>query len=200
MTPSISRSPRDSGSHPHPPVSWSNTPTRAPLPPSATFVQIQVTMDSSVPCIAAPPARRQLLATLPIIVWRPNVISALDGDTLMRYATSGSVEDVTIRATWSITALTTRLTSLTLDRLMGEPTRTTTISTPLWMITRGMVCIEPGAQLYEGGNVMISFLYHVFFLISIVRRPYFSFAPSHSVTDLYLLAFPDYSCPLLFPL
>ena len=48
--------------------------------------------------------------------------------------------------------------------------------------------------------VTISFLYHVFFLLSIVRHPYFSFAPSHIVTDLYLLAFPDYSLPLLFPL
>ena len=55
-----------------------------------------------------------------------------------------------------------------------------------------------------GGNglvtVTISFLYHVFFLISIVQRPYFSFALSYIVTDLYLLAFPDYSLPLLFPL
>ena len=50
------------------------------------------------------------------------------------------------------------------------------------------------------GTVTISFLYHVFFLISIVRHPFFSFAPSHIVTNLYLLAFPDYSLPLLFPL
>ena len=63
-----------------------------------------------------------------------------------------------------------------------------------------MVHVEPGAQLYEGGNVTISFLYHVFFLILVVQRPYFSFAPSYIVTDLYLLAFPDYSLPLLFPL
>ena len=128
------------------------------------------------------------------------MISAVGGDTLMRYATSESAEDVTIRAMWSITALTTRLTSQTLDQLMGEPTQTMTISTPLWMTTREMICVEPGAQLYKGGNVTISFLYHVFFLISIVQRPYFSFALSYIVTDLYLLAFPDYSLPLLFPL
>ena len=168
MTPSGSRSPKDNGSRPHPPASWFNTPAPALLPPGATFVRIQVTMDSSALCIAAPPARRQLLATLPIIVWRPNVISVVGGDTLTRYATSGSVEDATTQATWSITALTTRLTSQTLDRLMGEPTRTTTISTPLWTTTREMECIEPGARLYEGGNVTISYLYHVFFLISIV--------------------------------
>ena len=50
------------------------------------------------------------------------------------------------------------------------------------------------------GCVTISFLFHVFFLLSVVRRPYFSFAPSYQETDLYLLAFPDYSSPLLFPL
>ena len=48
--------------------------------------------------------------------------------------------------------------------------------------------------------VTISFLSHVFFLLSVVRRPYFSFAPSYQETNLYLLTFPDYSSPLLFPL
>ena len=49
-------------------------------------------------------------------------------------------------------------------------------------------------------TVTISFLSHVFFLISVVWHPYFSFTPSYKETDLYLLAFPDYSFPLLFPL
>ena len=47
-------------------------------------------------------------------------------------------------------------------------------------------------------GVMISFLSHVFFLISIVRCPYFSFAPSYKETNQYLLAFPLYSSPLMF--
>ena len=49
-------------------------------------------------------------------------------------------------------------------------------------------------------HVTISFLSHVFFLVYVVQRPYFSFAPSYQEIDLYLLAFPDYSSPLLFPL
>ena len=49
-------------------------------------------------------------------------------------------------------------------------------------------------------GVTISFLSHVFFLISIVQRPYFSFAPSYRETDRYLLAFPSYSFPLVLPL
>ena len=48
--------------------------------------------------------------------------------------------------------------------------------------------------------VTISFLSHVFFLISVIRRPYFSFAPSYQETDRYLLAFLSYSSPLVLPL
>ena len=87
-----------------------------------------------------------------------------------------------------------------LDQLMGGPTRMTMISTPLWTTTRGIACVKPGARIYEGGNVTISFLSHLFLLISVVQRPHFSFAPSYIETDLYLLAFPDYASPLLFPL
>ena len=48
--------------------------------------------------------------------------------------------------------------------------------------------------------VTISFLSHVFFLICVVQCPYFSFTPSYKETNLYLLTFPNYSFPLLFPL
>ena len=89
---------------------------------------------------------------------------------------------------------------VTLAALTEEATLTTMTSTPLWMTTREMVCIEPGSRVYEGGNVMISFLSHVFFLISVVQHPYFHFAPSHKETIHYLLAFLLYSSPLMFPL
>ena len=46
-------------------------------------------------------------------------------------------------------------------------------------------------------GVTISFLSHVFFLVSIVRHPYFSFSPSYQETDRYLLAFPSYFSPLV---
>ena len=49
-------------------------------------------------------------------------------------------------------------------------------------------------------DVTISFLSHVFFLISVVQHPYFSFAPSYQETDWYLLAFLSYSSPLVLPL
>ena len=168
MTPSRFRLLKVNGLHHPPPESLYNALVPAPLPPSATFVQISVTMGFSAPCTAAPPVRKRLPVTLPIIVWRPNAISVIGGDILTRCAIFGSAEDAITQAMWSITALSTRLMSPTLDQLMGEPTRTTKTSTPLWMTTREMVCVEPGARIYEGGNVTISFLSHVFFLISVV--------------------------------
>ena len=133
-----------------------------------------------------------------IIVWWPNVISVIGGDTLTRYAIFGSVEDVTPQDMWSITVQSTHLPNQKLATLMGGPTLTMMTSTPLWMTTREMVCVEPGAQIYKGGNVTISFLSHIFFLISVVWCPYFSFAPSYEETNLWLLAFPEYSSPSCF--
>ena len=87
-----------------------------------------------------------------------------------------------------------------LDQLMGESTRMTTISTPLWRTTREVRYVEPGAPLYKGGNVTILFLRHVFFLISVIRHPYFRFTPLHEETDYYLLAFPSRSDSFIVPL
>ena len=135
-----------------------------------------------------------------IIVWRPNVISVTDGDIPTMSATFESVEAVTPWDMWSITAQSIHLPSQTFATLMEGPTLTTMTSTPLWMTTRGMVRIEPGARVYKGGNVTIFFLSHVFFLVSVIRFPYFRFAPSHEETHHYLLAFPSYSSLFIIPL
>ena len=49
-------------------------------------------------------------------------------------------------------------------------------------------------------NVTISFLSHVFFLITVVQYPYFRFAPLHEETEHYLLALPVYTSPWIVPL
>ena len=190
----------DSGSPPPPLESLSKTLAPTLLTPNVTTVRILVTTGSPAPCTPVPLVGKPRRVTLHIIVWRPNVISVTDGDTLTRYATFGSVEDATPPGTWSITVQSTRLSNQKFVTPMGGLTLTTTTSIPLWMITKEMVCVEPGARVYEGGNVTISFLSHVFFLISVVRRPHFSFAPSYEEIDQYLLAFPTYSSSLLFPL
>ena len=200
MKSSAFKSLTDNGS-PLPPLEFSSkTLALTPPTPNVTVARISVITGSLVPCIPVLPAGNWHLVTLHIIVWRPNVISVTSGDILMRYAIFESVEDATPWDMWSITVQSTHLPNQKFAALMGAPTRMTMTSTPLWMTTREVVCIEPGARIYEGGNVTISFLSHVFFLISVVRRPYFSFAPSYQEIDLYLLAFPDYSSPLLFPL
>ena len=118
----------------------------------------------------------------------------------MKSAIFRPVEDAMLWDMWSITAQSIHLPNQKLAILMGELIPMTMTSTPLWTTTRELVRIEPGARMYEGGNVTISFLIHVFFLISIVQHPYYSFAPSYKETDQYLLAFPLYSSPLMFPL
>lgn len=50
-----------------------------------------------------------------------------------------------------------------------------------------------------GLPVMIPFLTSIFFLLSIVQCPYFSFAPLHYETDSYLLAFNSLPFPLFIP-
>ena len=200
MKSSASKSLKDSGS-PSPPLESSfRTLALTPPIPNVTVAQVSVTTGSPAPYTPVLPVGNRCQAMLHIIVWQPNVISIINGDTQMRYAIFGSVEDVTPWDMWLITVQSTCLPNQKLATLMKEPILTTMTSTPLWMTTREMVCVEPGAQIYEGGNVTISFLYHVFFLISVIRRPYFSFAPSYQETDRYLLAFLSYSSPLILPL
>ena len=63
----------------------------------------------------------------------------------MMSATFGSVENATPQGTWLITAQSIRLSSQMLAVLMEESIWTMTTLTPLWMTTRGMVYIKPGA-------------------------------------------------------
>ena len=168
MMASISKSLKDNGSLPPPLPSLSKTPVLTPPTPNVTVAQISVTTGSPAPCTPVLPVGNQRWAMWHIIVWQPSVISVIDGDTQMRFAIFGSVEDAMPRDTWSITAQLICLPSQKLATLMGEPILTTMISILSWMTTREMACVEPGARIYEGGNVTISFLSHVFFLVSIV--------------------------------
>ena len=197
---SASKSLKDNGSPPPPLESSSNTLAPIPPTPNVIFAQITFTMGFPAPCTPALPVGNQCQVMWHIIVWRSNVISVIDGDTRMKFAIFRPAEGAMPRGMWLVTAQSICLPSRKLTILMEELILMTTTSTPLWTVTRDLVCIEPGAQMYEGGNVTISFLSHVFFLISIVHRPYFSFAPSYEETDHYLLAFPLYSSPLAFSL
>ena len=154
---SVFRSPKDNGSLPLPLRFLSKTPVLTPPIPNVTVAQILVTTGSPAPCTPVLPVGNRHWAMWHIIVWQPNVISAIDGDTLTRFATFESVEDAMPQDMWSITAQSIHLSSQKLATLMGELILMMMTSTPLWMTTRELVYIEPGAQVYEGGNVTISF-------------------------------------------
>ena len=95
------------------------------------------------------------------------MISVIDGDIPMTFAIFGSVVDAMSKDMWWITVQSIPYLSQKLDTLMLGPTQRMTISTPLWMMNEGLRYVEPGAQIYEGGNVTIFFLSYVFFLISV---------------------------------
>ena len=116
------------------------------------------------------------------------------------YATFESVEDAMSKDMWQITVQSTHCPSQKPTTPMEEPTLMTMTSTPLWRLSEKLRYVDPGAQIYEGGNVTILFLSHIFFLISIVCCPYFHFAPQHEEIDYYLLTFDLLSSSLIFPL
>ena len=139
---SISKSLKGNGSLPPPLASSSKTPVLTPPTPNVTIAQILVTTGSPAPFTPVLPVRNRRQATQHIIVWRSNVISVIDGDTQMRFATFESVEDATPRDTWLITAQSIHLPSLKLATLMREPIPTTMTSILSWMTTREMACVE----------------------------------------------------------
>ena len=141
---SVSKWLRDNGSPPFPLRYLSNNCAHAPPPPDATFTQISAIMGSSAPCISVLPAGNQHQDMLHIIVWQPNVISVLDGDTLTTSAIFRSVEDAMPRDTWLITAQLTPLPNLTLNALTMGLTLMMMISTPLWMMTERIRYVKPG--------------------------------------------------------
>ena len=155
-------------------------------PPTVTIAQSLVTTQWNVLSTLALPVNKLCQDMLLIIVWRCNVISVVDGDTLPTSAIFKPVPNAMKEDMWWITVQSTPYLLQKLDKLMQDLTSKTTTSTPLWMMIKELVCIEPGAQLYEGGNVTIHFLSSVFFLISVVQRPYFHFAPLHEETNHYL--------------
>ena len=127
------------------------------------------------------------------------MITVIDEDTLTMSAIFRSVPNAMREDTWQITVQCIFYSHLKLKALMPDPTQRTITSIPLWMTNERLRYVEPGAQMYEGGNVMIIFLSHVFFLISIVCHPYFHFT-LHEEIDHYLLAFDPLSLSLFLPL
>ena len=197
---SKSRLPKGNGSPPLPQESLCTTPSHPPPPPTVTIAQILVTMAWNAPCTPAFPIIRQPLDMLHIIVWKPNVISVIDGNILTTYAIFRSVAEVMNEDMWWITVQSILYPSWRLKALIPDHIWRMMTSIPLWMTNERLKYVEPGAQMYEGGNVMIFFLSHISFLISVVCHSYFHFAPQYEEVDHYLLAFSPLPSPLFLPL
>ena len=122
----------------------------------------------TVPSTSAPTATPPPQDTLKPLVCLPNATFATDGDIAPDFVPHEFVTYVTEEAT-----------SLTIARLLFFPLNRPPISlgslpTRDRHLPRG-VLIEPGVQLYEGGNVTVHLLSHGIFLFSVLRRTHLLF-------------------------
>ena len=116
-----------------------------PPPPTVTTAQVLVIMAWNAHSTLVPPVTRQLLDTLLIIVWRPNVISVINGDIPMTSAIFRSVVGVMNKDMWQITVQSTLYLNWKLDTLMLGPTWRTMTSIPLWMMNERLRHVGPRA-------------------------------------------------------
>ena len=107
------------------------------------------------PPIPVPIATYLLQVTPPPLVFNTNAASVITGDIMIDSAPTPPVEFVIPLGT-----------SLMIVQLNIFPpcSRLQSLEVPRSVTTRGLV-IEPGAQLYEGGNVTILFPYHSILLV-----------------------------------
>ena len=109
----------------------------------------------TAPPIPVPIATYPLRVTPPLLVFDTNVVSVITGDIMINSAPTAPME-------FAI-PLGTSLMIVQLHIFLPH-SRLQFLEVPRSVTTRGLV-IEPGAQLYEGGNVTILFLYHSILLI-----------------------------------
>ena len=114
----------------------------------------------TAPPIPVPTATYPLRVTPPPLVFRINVASVITGDITINSAPTAAVK-------FAI-PLGTSLMTVQLNIFLphSHPQSLEVLES---VITRGCI-IEPGAQLYEGGNVMILFPYRSILLIVHSRR------------------------------
>ena len=107
------------------------------------------------PPIPVPTATYLLRVTPPPLVFDTNVASVITGDIV--------TDSVPIAPVEFVIPLGTSLMTVQLN-IFPPCSHPRSLEDPRSVTTRGFV-IEPGAQLYEGGNVTILFPYHSILLI-----------------------------------
>ena len=107
------------------------------------------------PPIPVPTATYLLQVTPPTLVFNTNVASVITGDIM--------TDSVPIAPVKFAIPLGTLLMTVQLN-IFPPHSHPRSLEVPRSVTTRGLV-IEPGGQLYEGGNVTILFPYHSILLI-----------------------------------
>ena len=109
----------------------------------------------TVPPTLAPTATYLLWVTLPPLVLGTNAVSVITGDIRTDSVLTASVEH----------AIPLGMLSMIVQLNIFPPrSHPQSLEVPRSITTRGLI-IEPGAQLYKGGNVMILFPYRSILLI-----------------------------------
>ena len=114
----------------------------------------------TAPPIPVSIATYPLWVTPPLLVFNTNAASVITGDIVINSAPTAPVEFAIPLGTSLMIAQLNIFPPLSCPRSLEDPNSFT---------TRDLV-IEPGAQVYEGGNVTILFPYHSILLIVHSRR------------------------------
>ena len=128
--------------------------------PSAIGVIFLATIERIAHPTCAPIATYPCRDTPPLLVFDSNVISVITGDIVIDSVPTKSVVFVILLDTLLMTVHLNIFLPHSCLRSLEDLSSIT---------TRGLV-IEPGAQLYEGGNVMILFPHHSILLFTHTRR------------------------------
>ena len=134
--------------------------------PSVFIATIWATTEKTVPPTAAYTVMSLRLGTLNIYVCPPSVVFARIGDT----PTDSALADiVTVAILWDMCLLIVWLKTLPRNRQHPSSQEDRFNYGIISLLRQGSMHIEPGSQLYDGGNVMILFLSSALFLISSFR-------------------------------
>ena len=159
--------------------------------PSAFGVMISVIIEKIAHSTSAPIVVNLPPDTPPLLVSLPNATFAVNGATPIVSVRSESARFVINMGMWRMTV---RLRCFPLNRRRIF----TQVPLPLNQVLSNGVLIEPGAQLYEGGNVTIFLLSHNLFLLVCSRRIHILFGMcKYDYVSLLLVVHPFHSCMIV---
>ena len=125
--------------------------------------------------------------TPPLLVSLPNATFAVNGAMPLASVWSESVRFVVNMGMWQMTVRLRRF-------LLNRQRIFTQVPLPLTQVPSNGVLIEPGAQLYEGGNVTIFLVFHNLLLLVCSRRVHILFGMCrYDYTSFLLVVHPFHS-------